>query len=326
MREEADAALVQRAWSAAHLYYVQDRTMEAIARELATSRSTVSRLLAYARSTGIVDIRISSPTDAPRLLSARVAERFGVNAHVVPVPGDVTEVDRLERVSVAAARMLHEMVESNLTIGVAWGSTTAAVSKHLVAKPAHNVTIVQLNGSGNTHTSGLSYASEILSRFAAAYGANVEQFPVPAFFDHPATKAAVWRERSTQRILDIQAQMGLVVFSVGSADSRVPSRVYAGGYLEPTDRTALRADAVVGDVATVFYREDGSTDGIALNRRATGPDFDTLRSALRRCCIVSGVSKLAALRGALAAGLVTDLVIDEETARVLSGDDAAQPA
>jgi len=103
----------------------------------------------------------------------------------------------------------------------------------------------------------------------------------------------------------------------------VPSRVYAGGYLDPADREGLRADAVVGDVATVFYREDGSTDGIALNRRATGPDFDTLRSAPRRCCIVSGVSKRAALRGALAAGLVTDLVIDEETARALSEDDTA---
>ena len=49
-------------------------------------------------------------------------------------------------------------------------------------------------------------------------------------------------------------QMGLVVFSVGSADSRVPSRVYAGGYLEPADRADLAADGVVGDVATVFYR------------------------------------------------------------------------
>jgi DNA-binding transcriptional regulator LsrR (DeoR family) len=41
---------------------------------------------------------------------------------------------------------------------------------------------------------------------------------------------------------------------------------------------------------------------------------------VRRCCVVSGVSKVASLRGALAAGLVTDLVIDEETARALTED------
>ena len=296
--------------------------MEAIAGELSTSRSSVSRLLAHARSTGIVDIRITSPLDAPQLLAARVAERFGVEAHVVPVPGVVAEVDRLDRVAVAAAHVLHALIESNLTIGVAWGSTMAAVSRHLVAKPVHDTTIVQLNGSGNTHTSGLLYASEILSRFGAAYGANVEQFPVPAFFDDPATKAAVWRERSTRRVLDVQSQMGLVVFSVGSADSRVPSRVYAGGYLEPADRADLASDGVVGDVATVFYREDGSSEGIPLNARATGPGFDALRRVVRRCCVVSGVSKVESLRGALAAGLVTDLVIDEETARALTDDEA----
>src|ERR671912_205977 len=239
MRGGTDSLLVQRAWSAAHLYYVQERTMEAVARELSTSRSTVSRLLSYARSSGIVDIRITSPTEAPGLLAARISELHGVHAHVVPTPGDVTEVERLDRVALAAAHVLHGLVDSNSTIGVAWGSTMAAVSRHLIPKQLHDATVVQLNGSGNTHTSGLLYASEILSRFGSAYRASVEQFPVPASFDDPRTKDAVWRERSTRRILDVQAQMGVVVFSVGSADSRVPSRVYARGYLDPADRSRL---------------------------------------------------------------------------------------
>lgn len=291
--------------------------MDAIARELGTSRSTVSRLLTQARATGIVDIRVRSPFAAPQLLEKRLAERFGVTAQVVPVPDETTDVDRLQRVAVAAARALPEFVQDNMTIGVAWGSTLAAMSRHLVPKPVHGTTFVQLNGSGNTHTTGLLYASEILSRFAAAYDASAQQFPVPAFFDDPATKQAMWRERSTRRLLDIQAGMDLVVFSTGSAGSRVPSHVYSGGYLESEDLDELQAQGVVGDVATVFFRADGSSDGIALNERATGPSLDQLRRVPRRLCVVSGVSKLASLRGALRAGLVTDLVVDEATARAL---------
>jgi DNA-binding transcriptional regulator LsrR (DeoR family) len=34
-------------------------------------------------------------------------------------------------------------------------------------------------------------------------------------------------------------------------------------------------------------------------------------------CVVSGTQKLASLRGALAAGLITDLVLDEGLARKL---------
>lgn len=312
-----DAATIARALTAAHLYYVQNRTMDAIASELGTSRSTVSRLLTTARASGIVDIRIHSPFAAPQLLEQRLGERFGVSAQVVPVPDEASEVDRLQRVAVAAGHVLLDLVHDGTTVGIAWGSTTDAVSRHLVPKPLRGTTFVQLNGSGNTHTTGLFYASEILSRFAAAYGGSAQQFPVPAFFDDPRTRQAMWRERSTRRILDMQARMDVVVFSTGSAGSRVPSHVYSGGYLEDEDLTQLGEQGVVGDIATVFFRADGSSDGIALNERATGPGLEQLRRVPRRLCIVSGVSKLASLRGALRAGTVTDLVVDEATARAL---------
>lgn len=313
----SEAQSAQRALTAAHLYYVQDRTMDAIARELRTSRSTVSRLLAQARASGIVDIRIRSPFAAPQLLENHIAERFGVTAHVVPVPDDAHEVDRLERVAVAAAHLLGEVVRDAMTIGVAWGSTTAAVSRRLVPRAVHGTTFVQLNGSGNTHTTGLLYASDILRRFAGAYGGSAQQFPVPAFFDDPRTKHAMWKERSMRRILAIQSSMDLVVFSTGSAGSRVPSHVYAGGYLDADELRMLETEGVVGDVATVFFRADGSSDRITLNERATGPSLEVLRRVPRRLCIVAGESKLASLRGALAAELVTDLVVDDATARAL---------
>ncbi|WP_194397731.1 sugar-binding transcriptional regulator [Microbacterium atlanticum] len=317
MEQIRDARTVQRALTAAHLYYVQDRTMDAIAAELGTSRSTVSRLLTHARATGIVDIRIRSPFAAPQRLEERLSERFGITADVVPVPDGATEVERLQRVAIAAAHVVADLVHDDMTVGVAWGSTTAAVSRHLVPKAVHGTTFVQLNGSGNTQTTGLLYASEILSRFAEAYAGSAQQFPVPAFFDDPATKQAMWRERSTRRILDMITSMDLVVFSTGSAGSQVPSHVYSGGYLEAREREELARAGVVGDVATVFYRADGSSDGIALNARATGPSLDLLRRIPQRLCIVSGVSKLASLRGALAARIATDLVVDEATARAL---------
>jgi DNA-binding transcriptional regulator LsrR (DeoR family) len=317
MDQLIDGETIARALTAAHLYYVQDRTMEAIAQELGTSRSTVSRLLSAARATGIVDIRIRSPFAAPQRLEERLAERFGVLAQVVPVPDDAGDMERLQRVAIAAGHAMLEMMHDDMTVGVAWGSTTDAVSRHLVPKSVRGTTFVQLNGSGNTRTTGLLYASEILSRFAAAYGGSAQQFPVPAFFDDPRTREAMWRERSTRRILDIQRGMDLVVFSTGSAGSRVPSHVYSGGYLESQELAELAEEGVVGDIATVFFRADGSSDGIALNERATGPNLEVIRSVPRRLCIVSGVSKLASLRGALAAETATDLVLDEATARAL---------
>ncbi len=302
---------------ASQMYYLQDQTMEAIARELNMSRSSVSRLLSYARDKGLVEIRVHSPLDRRTRLERQIVDRFHTAAHVVPVPRLVTDVDRLEHVAMTAARLLPRFIDTNSTIGVAWGSTMTAVSRHLVARDLHNAVVVQMNGAGNTQTTGIDYASKILQRFGDAFGAQIQQLAVPAFFDHAATKEALWQERSIRRVLDLQERMDVALFSLGSPFSEVPSHVYIGGYLDEAEHRSLTNDGVVGDVATVFFRPDGTSDGITLNARASGPDLERLRRVPRRVCVVSGVQKLATVQGALAGNLITDLVLDEALAHAL---------
>ena len=311
---------------AAQMYYLQDLTMDAIARELRTSRSTVSRLLSAARDTGLVQIQIRNPLDTGPELESMIRREYNVDVHVVPVLESLNEAETLDRVALQAARTIGPLVDSNAILGVAWGSTLSAVSRHLTRKITHDTVVVQLNGAGNMHTTGITYASDILRRFGSAYGARVEQFPVPAFFDHAATKAAMWNERSVQRILDLQARMSIAIFGVGSVEADYPSHVYAGGYLDENDLKILAHSDVVGDVATVFFRRDGSSDGIVLNERSTGPALSQLRQVRRRICVVSGASKINGLRGALTAGLATDLILDEATARRLVGFGGVAPA
>ena len=313
-------AKTRAALTAAQLYYMQDLTMGAIATELDTSRSSVSRLLSFARESGLVDIQIRSPFDRGVDLEQSILERHKVVAHVVPMPESISDIDRLERVAMTAGRLLGRFIDSNMVVGVAWGSTLGAISRHLVKKPTQNSTVVQMNGAGNTQTSGIDYASEILHRFGEAFSAQVQQFPVPAFFDDPLTKEGLWRERSTRRLLDIQSRMDVAVFGLGSPFAEVPSQVYIGGYLDAENYRSLSADGVVGDIATVFFRGDGTFSDIELNARASGPNLDRLSRVARRICIVSGVQKLASVRGALAAGLITDLVLDESLATALAAD------
>jgi deoxyribonucleoside regulator len=302
---------------AAHLYYVQHLTMETIARELATSRSSVSRLLSFAREAGLVEIQIRSPLDSSTELQQHLRSRFGVTVHTVPMPQYASDVERLERVAVTAAKLVEQFFGSDMSLGIAWGSTMSAVSRHLTTVSTRRSHVVQLNGAGNTQTTGIMYASEILRQFGDAFGARVQEFPVPAIFDDPATKEAMWRERSIRRVLDMQQRLDVALFGIGSPFSDVPSHVHKGGYLDPVDYETLESQGVVGDIATVFYRADGSWDDIEINRRSSGPRLDDLRSIPRRICVVAGRSKLESLVGALSAGMITDLVIDEESAHAL---------
>jgi len=302
---------------AAQLYYLQDMKMEVIAKELGTSRSTVSRLLTHAKRTGMVSISITPSANMSALLGNQLSEHYGVTFNVVPTDGSMPDSELLARVSAHAAYLLGDLVSSSMTVGVAWGSTMQAVSTALASHPTHDTKIVQLNGAANPVSSGVSYASDILTRFGHAFTARTEQFPVPAFFDRASTREAMWQETSIRRVLEVQQEMNLAVFSLGSAGSAVISQVYRGGYLTKSETQELREMGVVGDVATVFFDKDGNSSNISLNARSTGPALDSLLRVPTRFCVVAGRGKLEAVRAALKGGLITDLVIDEGTALAL---------
>lgn len=305
------------AYSASALYYQQGKTMEEISKILATSRSSVSRLLDYARRAGIVEIRLHGGEEAIIAIQRQISDTYGVTTYVIPSSGAVNSWERTINVARHAGRIIPTLVGPGNVLGVAWGTTLAGVARYLEPRAISDVTIVQLNGSAHTGTFGIGFASDILGRFAETFGGSIEPFPVPAFFDNSATRDAMWRERSIQRVLSIQESMDVALFGIGSPTSSIPGHVYRSGYMDAEDRAELVRQKVAGDVATVFFREDGNEDGIELNRRSSGPALDVIRRTPRRVCVVGDPSRLAGTRGALAAGLVTDLIVDEQLASKL---------
>lgn len=299
------------------MYYAQGETMETIARHLGTSRSTVSRLLKEARTTGLVRITID-PRVQDRSSAAATLERlFGLNVTVVQVRETASEVHRVNQVARLAGQLLSDIVHDDITIGVAWGNTLAAVVENLTPRPLHGVRVVQLNGGGNSNSTGIPYVSSIIGPMTDAWGAAPMLFPVPAFFDYAESKQVMWRERSVHSVLKLQRQVDLAVFGVGSVNAPMPSHVYAQGYLDDADMAMLAREQVVGDVCTVMLRADGSWNDIPLNSRATGPTPHELQRIPRRVCVVAGSGKAVPLLGALRARVATDLVVDDATARAV---------
>jgi len=282
---------------------------------LGVSRSTVSRLLKEARESGLVRITFDDRVDSK--LNAMIHEHFGVAAHVVPMRRRSSVQVRLEATAKVAARLLEDWFDDDMVLGIAWGTTVSAVALQLSHRPLRNSIVVQLNGAASPHSSGVSYAGVIMNAFGNAFDSSVLYFPVPAFFDFPETKNAMWNERSVNRVLEAQQRADIALFGVGAPEGEIQSQVYAGGYLDQADLRVLRSEAVVGDVCTVLLRADGSFADIELNKRATGPTPAALQQIPRRICVVVGEHKVPALLAALRSGAVTDLVIDEQTAAAL---------
>ena len=344
----ADPGGLMRAYEAASMYYVQGETMEVIAHHLRVSRSTVSRLLARARQEGVVRVTLVQPGGAGSL-EGRMTQAFGVRTHIVPVREGTTEIHRLQQVASVAAAHMVDLIEAlaeqagnggpqvqdpagsggegpvqgrgsgGVVVGVAWGTTMSEVSGALPSRSVPGLTVVQLNGASDPVREGPS-AGEVLSRMRLSLGARTISFPVPAFFDHVATREAMWSERSVKRVLAVTRRASLAVFGVGALDAlngALPSQVYEGGHLTARDQAVLRRQNVVGDVCTVLLRSDGSWRDVTLNARATGPTPAQLSRIPRRLCVAAGTGKARALLAALRARTATDLIVDDATARAV---------
>jgi DNA-binding transcriptional regulator LsrR (DeoR family) len=274
-------------------------------------------LLSYAKSEGLVDIQIADPTEAPQRMEKRILEKFDLErVHVVPVPEIAGEAEWLQRAGQHAAKYLNTLFDSGMILGIAWGTTLSAISSHLLKKTTHNAQIVQLNGAGNTQSMGIEYASEIIMRFADNYHARAHLFPVPTFFDYAETKRALWKEGSIKRLLDLHEKTDILLYSIGAVNAGIPSHVYSAGYLEDKDYRELEREHIAGDIATVFFREDGSFSEIPMNERASGPNL-ALFQRKHGICVVSGLAKVKGLYAALKGNLMTELIVDEPTARAL---------
>lgn len=304
-------------YEAAHLYYVQDLTMDAISTYLGVSRATVSRLLKNARDTGIVQIRLDESFRTRNELEKRISERYKARTTLVNTRSDATAIAIMGKVARTAALILDSLISSGTSLGVAWGATVTEVSRHLPRRPLNGVSVVQLNGAGNAHHTGIPYLDTLLGQLVGAYDARIVHFPVPAFFDYAETKAAMWRERSVQATLRAQQKVDVAFFGIGAFGGAIPSHVYSGGYFGAAEQRMLRKKGVVGDMCTVLLREDGSWMDLEINRRASGPTPTELARIPRRLCVASGVHRAAVLRGALRTGAITDLVMDEQLGRAL---------
>ncbi|WP_420643200.1 sugar-binding transcriptional regulator [Candidatus Leptofilum sp.] len=315
---DAKQKQLENALHAAQMYYYQNLPMKTIAAELQVSHSTVSRLLSWARGQGLIEIRINDIRGRADTLEESLKLHFKIpHVQIVPVPEIAGEQAWQDRVARVAASYLNQVVESGMILGVAWGGTMNLVAANLTPKSLMGVQVVQLNGEEIVFNPSVNHAGWLVSKFANNYEGKAHLFPVPTFFDYPETKETLWRERSIQQVLDLHRQADILLFTIGSSQGQMMSATYMGNYLQESDFAEMAQEGVVGDIANIMIRQDGSYEGIPLNERACGPNLELFRRANRSICVVSGYNKLEGLRAALAGGYVTDLILDEPTAHKL---------
>lgn len=308
---------------AARLYYLDQQSQSAVARELGLSTSSVSRILAAAREQGVVEIRIHDPGTLAQVpdLERELCGAFGVaNATVVQRPRGSTALDV---VAAATARLFEQRAPQLTSFGLSWGVTTDRFVDEVRIEPIHKALEICPLVGGLPSEAGPA-ANRSLEVLAQKSGATSFRFDAPSVVESPATWAALSRESMVAGAISRAAGVQEAFVGIGSSGLHNSVRVVSAMRLSPAEQAELAAQQPAGDICGRFYDVEGRELGLPTAQRVIGISLDQLRAIPRVWGIAAGVEKALGVAGALRCGALDAVLLDEDLARaVLNLADAA---
>ena len=301
---------------AAHLYYVEQKSQAEVARDLGTSRSNVSRMLAEALRQGIVEIRLHDPSGRSRDLEDQLAARFGLEDVRVAPRGTVRATTSHDRIGALAAGLLLENLKDGMTVALSWGGAVQSTVYAVTADHDHDVTLVQLLGGISAISNEVS-GQELVRELAVRLGASYRLMHAPATLESAEACRSLLAESAVESALALARSSDVAVVGIGDPAHGSSAAVVESMRLPPADLEAFWADEPVGDLAGRYFTADGRPVTGAVDDRVVSVQLADIDRIPLVIGVASGRSKTRSVLGALRGRHVDALVCDESLARSL---------
>ncbi|KPL74817.1 hypothetical protein ADN00_13300 [Ornatilinea apprima] len=303
------------------LYYNEGLTQDTIVEKLNLSRAKISRLLQQARDVGIVTITVNAPAGTYSDLEEQIEARYGLReVIVVDVADPDSQVVVNQELGIAAANYLNRIIKNGDSIGFSWGTTLNQVVSYIQAQSLPDAQVVQIIGGLGPPESEF-HATDLCRRAAQHLGCRLTLLPAPGIVDNQQVKEVILSDSHVQKAFHEFCSLNIAFVGIGAP---TPSSVVMrdGSILNQQDLERLQSQGAVGDIALRFFDSSGTPIYSDLDTRVIGISLEQLSCIERVVGISGGVSKTAAIQGALAGKLVDVLITDQLTARRLANPHA----
>ena len=304
---------LDQATRAAWLYYVGDKTQDEIAQRLNVSRQMAQRLIAMARTAGLVQFRIERRATECAELSEQLRTRYGLSfSDVVPFSGQDTP-----DVAVSAAEQIEAVLAETdpVILAIGSGRTLRSAVTQVFPSPCPQHRIVSL--VGNITRLGRASPYEVVQRLSDLTGAEYHPMPMPVVADS-IEEAAQMRSQRVYRLLhDLVRNAHTQFVGVGNVARGAP--LHQDGFVSDAEMDELVALGAVGEICGRALDRDGRIVAHGTNARVMAIPLDD-PPAPTRIGVAAGPLKVEALRAALRGGWLSGLITDEPTAAAILQD------
>lgn len=313
------AASSDLATQVARLFFDRQLSKVEIASRLGISRFRVARLIDGALADGLVRIEYRDVPLEDLELARSIEDRFGIDlCAVAAVPAADGATRSLARL---AASVLDGLIAPDEAIGIAWGSTLAAVVREMPARSDPSIAVLQLAGGSSQLERDLE-PGELSRLLADRLGASHHALFAPAFVESRALRKALLRQPDVAEATARFGTISLAIVGIGAmpgGSGQTSSSLLRSGVLDAEAVARLVSLGAVGDLVVHPFDEAGEFIAPDLAERAMAIGVAELRRARRVVAVAAGPEKALAIRGALASGIVRILVTDAPTARAVLG-------
>lgn len=306
---------IRRMVEIAKMYYEDDIKQDDIAKILDISRPLVSKILAEAKSSGIVSININSPLDEKHMIEAELLEKFNLKSVAVV---DIIEDKNLLNKKLyyeAAGIMNRLMVNKNINssksrekfnIGLGWGEKVYYTLSEINDMNSYLGNTCSL--IGNFPSLNKSYHSnEIIRMFSEKTETKPEYVYAPAFFNSKEEMADYKRLSKLNEIEKFWSNLDIAIIGVENYPSISDFTAI------PWFRDKLNKSNAIGEVVNHYFDIYGNIIE-DINDNTMHIPVQLLRSAKRILAVTSEDTKFETIIGLIKAKLVTDIVITRKMA------------
>jgi DNA-binding transcriptional regulator LsrR (DeoR family) len=298
------------------LYYEQNLAEGEIAEKFNLSLAKISRLLKYARETGIVQFIVNPQQGLHTHLEEQLESKFHLLEAMVVGVEDEQASDAIARaVGGAAAKYFIDNLHDGSMIGVSWGTTLSAMVASIHPQRSPRSHIIQIIGGLGSPTAD-AHVTDLCRRLAAALGCEMTLLPAPGIVGSRQAKKVILSDAYVQKAFGLISKIDVAFVGVGAP---TPNSVLLrdGLIITRPELDNLLEKGAVGDIALRFFDRNGQPIQSDLDERVIGMSLEQIKAVKRVVGVVGGLEKLAAIRGALLGGFLKVLVVDQPTAERL---------
>ena len=225
------------------------------------------------------------------------------------VPGNPDT--NLQLVGRAAANELLETIRDGDVIAITGGKAVSAVVENLAPDRTFDVTVVPLTGGvqGKYYTD----VNHLATQLADKLGGSAMLLHAPLFAESREQRDTLMEVGSIREVLDLARRAQVALVGIGS----IPTEGSSYYDLVPApnpERELLLSGEACGEFLAHLIRDDGSVADSPLNSRLVALNPAELSTCPNTIGVAAGPEKVQPIRAALAGGLISSFIVDEETA------------